>query len=208
MNKLILFPLLILTLVTLVAFFVNDTALPSDSTEINSGSWVNLPAGSGIWYWHDDSSGINWIAMSDTMADLDGYYSPYDAYHESPFHLVNLATGDVQYYDSLSDFEDHIGVETKQNYVSGIFNTPVFWAFVIGGITVATALGIQVFGTGLSEYSQKLALIAIIYAGVWIFLTVNSYSLLNDETIYPFGWLSYVGLTLMFIFGVVSDMEA
>lgn len=206
MNRMIIFPLFMMTIITLVAFFGYGTSLPTDDV-IGGGYWYNSPSGSEIYYWHESDTGINYLALSDVIADLDGYYNPNGPYEESPFRLVNLDTAEIIHYDGLTDFEEKLGTSSDPSKIVGIINTPVFWAFVIGGIVLATAFGFHLFGSGLSEYSQRLTLIGIIYGGVWIFLTVNSTPLLNDSMLYPFGWLLYVGLTLMFIFGIVGEMQ-
>lgn len=207
MNKMIIFPLFIMIMITLVSFFGYGQSLPDDSDIVDAGGWDNKPTGSEIYYWHDSSSGIDWLALSDVIADLDGYYNPNGPYEESPFRLVNLDSGEIKHYDGLSDFYSKIGIQQTPETIIGILDTPVFWAFIIGGIVVAVAFGLQVFGSGMSEYSQRLTFIGVVYGGVWTFLTFNSTDLLNDELLYPFGWLIYVGLTLMFIFGIVHEMQ-
>lgn len=203
MNKLIMFPLFILILITLVAFFGFGTDISDEETALPSGEWEEgTGLDSGIYFWYGTDGSV-WQAGADGW---DGYWTPDGIHKEDPFILVNLETYEIIHYEGITEFNESNGVSDAKNF-SKLFDTPAFWLFIVAGITAAVAFGIKIFDTGLSEYSQRLALIAIIYGGVWIFLTAVSTPLLNDTALYPFGWLVYIGLTLMFIFGIVTDAQ-
>lgn len=203
-NKLILFPLFIMILITLLSYFAFATDIPgNEDTQVPTGHWEEGSGlHAGIYYWHGDDGSV-WQSGPDGWS---GFWTPIGIHREDPFILVDLSTKEVLHYEGITEFNDSNGTSDAKSF-SKIFDTPAFWLFIISGMAAAVAFGIKIFGTGISEYSQRLALIAIIYGGVWIFLTAVSTDLLNDETLYPFGWLVYTGLTLMFIFGIVTDAQ-
>lgn len=68
---------------------------------------------------------------------------------------------------------------------------------IIGG-----AIGIQFLGSGLSEGSVRIILLAIFYGGLWAILSLLSYPLII--AIEVFGVLIYLTLTILYAIGVVS----
>ena len=86
------------------------------------------------------------------------------------------------------------------------FIDPIFGAIgILIVITIIVALlGIQIFGSGLSEASVKIITSALLYGGLWGLLSVVSMPLI--VSIEMFGTLIYVSLTIGYVYGVIKQM--
>jgi len=83
---------------------------------------------------------------------------------------------------------------------------------IIGAITiisitligVALITGISVLATGLNAQSAKIVIIATVYTGLWLLLSVLAYSLIISIEV--FGTVIYIGITLAYVVGVIQSI--
>jgi len=71
---------------------------------------------------------------------------------------------------------------------------------IIGGI-----LGIQIVGSGLSDWSVRLGIITLAYGGLWVLLTILSMPLI--KSIEVFGSIIYISLTLGYVIGIIQKIS-
>ncbi|MBA7494962.1 hypothetical protein ES702_05540 [subsurface metagenome] len=83
---------------------------------------------------------------------------------------------------------------------------PVFGAIgiFIVIIVIVGFIGLQIFGSGLSELSVKVISGVIIYGGLWAIVSVLSMPLILSIEV--FGSLIYLGLTIIYVVGVVNKL--
>lgn len=72
-------------------------------------------------------------------------------------------------------------------------------ALAVGGIA-----GIRILGTGVSDLSQKLIIISIIFLGLYAIFSVLAYDLIN--TMGTYGWAIWLVLTIIFVLGVAQNI--
>lgn len=78
-------------------------------------------------------------------------------------------------------------------------------AVIIVMVAVGLVAGIQVLGSGLSEFSVKMIYTTIFFYTLWLMLSVFG---LPAITIVPvFGWVFYFFLTLLYTVGVVGQIN-
>jgi len=77
-------------------------------------------------------------------------------------------------------------------------------AMIIIISTIGAVAGIQVLGSGLSSESVRMILIAVSYTGIWGVLSVLSFPLIIS--IVNFGQIIYIGLTILFVIGVIQKI--
>jgi len=70
-------------------------------------------------------------------------------------------------------------------------------------ITVGILAGIHVIGTGISETSQKIIVMGILYLGLWAYLSIVSATFFFVNTITIVFWVS---LTTIYIVGFGSEL--
>lgn len=85
---------------------------------------------------------------------------------------------------------------------------PVFGALLILGtlVLIAGVVGVTVMGTGLSDSSTHKIFVSITYLGIWVMLSVFSFNSIL-EIPYEFGTVLYIGLTLMYVVGVIKNIS-
>jgi len=83
--------------------------------------------------------------------------------------------------------------------------------FIVAGIAllitvaiVAGITGIQVLGSGLNSESVKIIIMITAFTGIWITLSIIAINLISSIAI--FGSIIYIGLTLMYVIGVVQKL--
>ena len=72
-------------------------------------------------------------------------------------------------------------------------------------ITVATIVGIQVLGSGISEQSVRTIIIVVGYAGIWGLFSVLAINLILSIEL--FGLLIYLLLTILYAIGVMDKIS-
>lgn len=103
------------------------------------------------------------------------------------------------------------------SYVSFNTNTPYGITFGINEITgamaiiiiliyVAVLLGIQIFGSGISEHSIKVVISLTSYLAIWGVFSVLSYNLIISIEI--FGIIIYIILTIMYVIGIINKISS
>lgn len=84
---------------------------------------------------------------------------------------------------------------------------------IVGAITiisitligVALITGISVLSSGLNPQSAKIVILATVYTGLWLLLSVLAYSLIISIEI--FGTVIYIGITLAYVVGVIQSVS-
>jgi len=79
-------------------------------------------------------------------------------------------------------------------------------AIIIIIIYLAVLLGIQIFGSGISEHSVRVVITLTSYLAIWGVFSVLSYNLIISIEI--FGTLIYIFLTIMFVIGVINKISS
>jgi len=84
---------------------------------------------------------------------------------------------------------------------------PVLGAIVILTIIgiIAGVLGIQIVGSGLSDWSVRTGILIMTYLGLWILLTILSMPLI--KSIEVFGSIIYISLSLGYTIGVIQNLS-
>ena len=200
--------MIILTLFGTLAAISDNPATDSEDPEIPTGQWVT--GSMGQWGYipaaHGDDKNYAYPATG-TGAWVNLYFNPSLAENQhKSFELFNMDSGNIEYYD---DYEDFLGTYTdapSSNFgVSDIFDTDAFWLIIAGILTIGTVLGVAIFGSGLSEWAQRMIFIYGGYGALWLFLSAGASDLLLESVLGVFGSLMYIGLTLTFIVGVVME---
>lgn len=73
---------------------------------------------------------------------------------------------------------------------------------VIG--VIAIVAGLQILGSGLSDTSIRMGVLATVYTGIWVVLSVLALSLIFSIEV--FGAIIYITLTLVYVVGVIQKM--
>ena len=90
---------------------------------------------------------------------------------------------------------------------SSLFNVdPVigFTLTIIVIVALASVIGIQIIGSGLSPESVRILVIGISYTGIWVVFSLLAQPLIASIEI--FGILMYVTLTIGYVMGVVQKI--
>lgn len=96
----------------------------------------------------------------------------------------------------------------EQQTVLFEINTTVF---IVAGISllitigvVAGITGIQVLGSGISTASAKIIIMIAGYTGIWFSISAIAINLISS--IMVFGSIIYIGITLMYVVGVLQKI--
>lgn len=94
-----------------------------------------------------------------------------------------------------------------EGYSMSVGIDPLYGVFVvlIASVAIAVVAGIQVLGSGLSEFSVKMVVKTGLFYCFWLFFSlfaVEAYALFP----FGFGWLMYVTMTVVYSFGVVDTV--
>lgn len=79
-------------------------------------------------------------------------------------------------------------------------------AIIVAMIGIATIVGFQVIGSGISEESVRTIIIIIGYGSLWGFFSILSLNLI--VAIELFGTLIYLSITIMYVIGVMRKIGA
>jgi len=96
-----------------------------------------------------------------------------------------------------------VGVETE-----AIFYIDPFLgitAMIIVLVILATAVGVQVLGSGLSPTTVRIIVIGTAYGGIWVLFSLLAEPLISSIEI--FGSLIYITLTIGYIWGVIQKFS-
>lgn len=208
MNKLIIFPLFIMILIAITSISITLTASnPESATDItaNTGIVVN---DDGQYEFYNNGEYEGWFKGGELEHPYDPRSQPDDE-----FYLVTPATfgsgGFLAHYDNLEDFNDHWSTDFVGNSDDGliynILDTNILWGVVIAILGASVVFGVSVFGSGLSEFAQKMLYLSVGWGVIWAFLSVVSLGVLSDDGLDIFGPIIYFGLTFMFIIGIMLE---
>lgn len=89
-------------------------------------------------------------------------------------------------------------IDTSVFIVAGI-------ALLITVAVVAGITGITILGSGLTSASVKIIIMITAYTGIWISLSAICINLIASIQI--FGSMIYIGITLMYVVGVVQNLS-
>ena len=201
MNKLILFPFLIMLLLSVIS-----TAYGFEGVDTSTETGTTLDGffdvlSNGRVVWHNNVTGSSYYI---TTREGDPRMNP-DEFPDEPFAVFNTDTGKKELYDDRADFIDN---HSSASHPENILDTDVFWGILFVALGVGIALGVTVVGTGISEWAQRLAFYSAIWGVVWVFLTLASKDLLINVHLGTIGYLIYVLLTMFFIIGIILDVQA
>lgn len=74
-------------------------------------------------------------------------------------------------------------------------------------ITLAGAAGFNIFGSGLSVFTQKLIFNSVLFGGIWACLSINSYLVLFKDGV-GIAAIIWIILTLMYVLGIGIQIDA
>jgi hypothetical protein len=77
------------------------------------------------------------------------------------------------------------------------------WLVVI--VSIAALVGIRIFGSGLSEQSVRVAIMAIVYANIWTVLSVGASPLMWSIPV--FVGMIYISITIVYTVGVIQKID-
>lgn len=100
--------------------------------------------------------------------------------------------------------EDESELELEQGSLNLDFNMTVGLVAVIIGAIALGLIGLNVLGSGLSDFSVKIIWNGIVYYGLWIALSVLAFNLIVGIPI--FGVLLWFFLTFFYSLGVFGKM--
>jgi len=90
------------------------------------------------------------------------------------------------------------------SWVIGIDFTTGLVSIIITLIAISVIVGVRALGSGLSEFTVQIITKGVAYFGLWLLLTVNTYSLF-------FGfWLGipiYLFLTFLYVLGFLEGLK-
>ena len=205
MNKLIVFPILIMLFI--VSFnFVTTNSLPGEDIEQDLQGYFYKKGtnifGHDLYAWHNNVTGSSY-----DVGDVDGIGGQtsfiLEEQNTSAFKLYNTDTSKMEFYDNYADFVTQY-TGNGSSSIDNVFDSKLFWGILVAALTVSIAAGVQVFGTGMTEYSQRTLFISLMFGGIWGFMTLGSYDLLFASALEPMGQFVYIGLTLTYIVGIIQ----
>lgn len=200
MNKLILFPFLIMLLLSVISTAYGFEGIDTDNPVGNQANGTFIVNDYGQVKWLNNDTGSSYFV-------IDGYGRSIDPRIETeePFKIQNTDSGKYEYYDNYADFQ---ATHNQDIYIDNILDTNVFWCLLFAALGVGIALGVTVIGTGISDWAQRLAFYGAIWGVVWLFLTLSSKDLLINFHLGTIGYLIYGLLTMFFIVGIILDVQA
>lgn len=78
-------------------------------------------------------------------------------------------------------------------------------AIIVALVGLAVLVGVQVFGSGISEQSVKTIIVITGYATLWGFFSFLSLNLIISIEV--FGWIIYLILTIIYVIGVMGKIS-
>lgn len=214
MNKIILFPLLIMFMLALFGTTLAVTDNPVEDEELPTGEpkgeWVQTYR-TQPWNWFNYET-EKYYPAEGTGEWLGDYFNPSAPENQGKsFQLYNRDTGKWEWYNNYDQFYAVYGPEGSggggsSNGATNLFDTNALWVLVAGLLTAGIVLGVQIFGNGLSEWTQYMIFIHGAYGAFWLFLTAGAYNLLIEgKVLGVFGNLIYISLTLLYIVGIITE---
>lgn len=198
MNKLIMYPLFILTVIAILSFSVSLVEQSDfDETMDNPSSVGYWVKGNDYleWYWWDNATSSLWKVHFDEKMTFNTKWNH--------FMIEDNNNNMHGWYSSQKDFEED---RMQISAIINPFDVEVMIGALAFAIATATAAGIAVFGSGISEFSQRLIFSSMLFGALWISLSVAASQLLTDDVLGIFAKLIYVGLTISYVVGFASDV--
>lgn len=101
-------------------------------------------------------------------------------------------------FEAQEDYLEERNYQIQMNATMGLL------AFVIGLSAVGVGVGVQIFGSGLSDTSVKIMYYSTVYFAIWGVFSALSY--VSITSIPVFGSLCWLVLTLIYAIGVFSSV--
>lgn len=224
MNKLLIFPIFIMLFISAICVFAIGEEEPTYEYTYKDPS---------NWYWNctnveDDewqmcvNATETTEAWNATIYSLEWYSGFWNSPHYHPdmnetgipqstddLLFRNGETGIYEYYNNYTHFAEFWITNPKETMsTKSWFNPTILFGLFALATGVVIATGIRVFGIGLSETSQRTIFLATIFGSLWVFMTILSYEYLIVDEIEPFGTLIYIALSIMFMLGLVFEINA
>lgn len=212
MNKLIVVPMLIMSLMVILGTMAGISINPSDDQDNTieaNGYFVEYGSLPPYWYYVNNATG-HYYRIQGTGSNIGTTFDPSaEGNTGKSFKLKNSDTDNWEFYDNYADFLQVYGAENfGESLIEDIFDTKAMWALVAGLLVASIVLGVQIFGNGLSEWAQRTVFINGSYGAIWLFLTFGVSDMLLTSALGVFGNILYIALTLAFIVGVIMETTA
>lgn len=115
--------------------------------------------------------------------------------------LITITLFNVILGASFSDYT----LESSYAQTIGIDALTGALAIIIVLIGIAVIVGLQIFGSGISEQSVKTIIVIVGYASIWGFFSILSINLILAIEI--FGGIIYLILTIIYMIGVMNKLS-
>ena len=116
--------------------------------------------------------------------------------------FIGIMTEQVVWTEAIINGTTTVFETTVPDYSFGLDPITGGIVLIVTVATLGALIGIRILGSGLSENSVKILMVAAFYAGLWSLLSVISINLIF--AIEGFGPLIYMILTLLYAVGVIS----
>lgn len=147
------------------------------------------------------------LAMIPMIALFIGglFYSGSGAYNQKTFDAYSTYSSEAVNGTFLEDGIEK-SLETGNNeYNFAINDLQGIISIVIAVSVIASLIGIQVLGSGLSEFTVKVLYNTIFYYGIWALFSVYSLALLLMIPVG--GWIIYFIFTSSLSYGIVQQIN-
>jgi hypothetical protein len=114
--------------------------------------------------------------------------------------FLNVMLGNASIYETYNT-----GADFEYATVVGVDTLTGAFAIVVGLAALSAVVGIQVFGSGISEQSVRIISLIVGWGAVWGVFSALGWNLINSIEI--FGYLIWVALTILYAYGVLSKIS-
>lgn len=91
-----------------------------------------------------------------------------------------------------------------QNLIFGISSIDGIMVTAIALTALISVIGIKVFDSGLSEFSQKGIVNFAVFGGFWGIFSILTYDLIVQIEI--FGWFLFLIISIIYLFGIIQNI--
>lgn len=202
MNKLLVFPLFIMIMVAFFAIYTATIETPDIDPNDDAAGQIVITDG-GLVTWEYDGEYVGYFTSFENYSPYDPRDTPYE-----PFYLYGSTWSAGTLYADIAQLYDDYGVSFTVTHTKNynILETQAFWNAILVILAATTALGVTVFGTGLSEFAQRGAFLGIAWGSVWLFLTSAARDSLFNGGLGDYANMIYIALTATYIIGVILEV--
>lgn len=156
------------------------------------------------FYWSD----INTIGEDGTITFNNGTAPIFIGYNWGFISAEWKQWAQVERLDGMTfnQYLQNYAIETNDVIMLGgtTGGIPINIVAIASILIIAGVVGITVMGSGLSETSQSAIIKGTVYLAFWLSLSVIAQPLITG--IYFIGTIFYLGITIMYIYGFVSEI--